>query len=69
MMNNTKLEPCPSRVLRCYDGRDVMACGYRELDVEECLECQNERERKRNCPGGSTDVWISPSGRSYYRIY
>jgi len=49
-----KLEPCVCRFGRRYDGKIVITCGYRIVEVEECLECQQKRRTIRERSGMST---------------
>ena len=35
----SELPPCNIRMGRFYDGKAVIACGFREIEPSECIEC------------------------------
>jgi len=39
MIKITRLPQCTLRKGRMYDHKSVMTCGFREIEPDECIDC------------------------------
>lgn len=39
---------CPVRIGRTYDGKTITTCGFREITLNECLDCKFQHTLEEN---------------------